>query len=375
MRVLIVTESFLPQINGVTNSVLRVCEQLVRRGHDAVVVAPGPGPTEWSGVPVIRTPSCPVPGYRDFRVALPFPAMLETLLDFRPDVVHLASPAVLGAQAVTAAGQFGVPCVAVYQTDLAAYAGRYGFGVAEQAVWRRLARVHAAAARTLAPSAAAVRQLEERGVERVFRWARGVDLERFHPSRRDASLRRAWAPGGELVVGYVGRLAHEKELGLLAAVQDLPGVRLVVVGDGPQRRQLERQLHRARFTGLMTGEDLSAAFASLDVFVHTGAHETFCQTAQEALASGVPVVAPAAGGLLDLVRPGLNGLLFAPGSAEELAECVRTLQQQPALRRRMGEEARRSVEGRTWEAVGQELVQHYRDVVAERQTPHRRAAA
>jgi len=375
VRVLIVTESFLPQINGVTNSVLRVCEQLVRRGHDAVVVAPGPGPTEWSGVPVIRTPSCPVPGYRDFRVALPFPAMLETLLDFRPDVVHLASPAVLGAQAVTAAGQFGVPCVAVYQTDLAAYAGRYGFGVAEQAVWRRLARVHAAAARTLAPSAAAVRQLEERGVERVFRWARGVDLERFHPSRRDASLRREWAPGGELVVGYVGRLAHEKELGLLTAVQDLPGVRLVVVGDGPQRRQLERQLHRARFTGLMTGEDLSAAFASLDVFVHTGAHETFCQSAQEALASGVPVVAPAAGGLLDLVQPGANGLLFAPGSAAALADCMRAHQASPDVRRRMGEQARRSVEGRTWDAVGGELVQHYRDVLDEALSNPRRDAA
>lgn len=363
MRVLIVTESFLPQINGVTNSVLRVCEQLVRRGHEAAVIAPGPGPTEWSGVPVIRTPSCPVPGYRDFRVALPFPAMLETLLDFRPDVVHLASPAVLGAQAATAAAQFGVPCVAVYQTDLAAYAGRYGFGVAEQVVWRRIARVHAAAARTLAPSAAAVRQLEERGVQRVFRWARGVDLERFHPSRRDASLRREWAPGGEIIIGYVGRLAHEKELGLLAAVQDLPGVRLVVVGDGPQRRQLERSLHRGRFTGLLTGDGLAAAFASLDVFVHTGAHETFCQAAQEALSSGVPVVAPAAGGLLDLVQPEVNGLFFTPGSAADLAGCVRALQASPDVRRRMGERARRSVEGRTWDAVGRELVQHYRDVV------------
>ena len=119
---------------------------------------------------------------------------------------------------------------------------------------------------------------------------------------------------------------------------------------------------------------LAATYASLDVFTHTGPHETFCQAAQEALASGIPVVAPAAGGLLDLVRPGGNGLLFAPGSAEELAECVRTLQQ-PALRRRMGEGARRSVEGRTWEAVGQELVQHYRDVIAEAQSPHDRAAA
>ena len=375
MRVAIVSESFLPQVNGVTNSVLRVCEQLTRHGHEALVIAPGPGPADWSAVPVVRTPSCPVPGYRDFRVALPFPAMTAALHEFGPDVVHLASPAVLGAQGATAAAQLGIPCVAVYQTDLAAYVCRYRLGLAEQVVWRRLGRVHAAAARTLAPSRAAVRQLQAHGIERVVRWGRGVDVERFRPDRREESLRAAWAPGGQLVVGYVGRLAHEKDLTLLAAVQELPGVRLVVVGDGPQRRQLERRLDRALFTGVLTGDRLAAAFASLDVFTHTGPHETFCQAAQEALASGIPVVAPAAGGLLDLVRPGGNGLLFAPGSAEELAECVRTLQQDPALRRRMGEEARRSVEGRTWEAVGQELVQHYRDVIAEGQSPHDRAAA
>lgn len=254
----------------------------------SLVVAPGPGPTEWSGVPVVRTPSCPVPGYRDFRVALPTPGLLPTLQEFAPDVVHLSSPALLGARAAAAAQRLRVPCVAVYQTDLAAYAGRYRLGVAEQAVWRRISRVHASVARTLAPSRAAVRQLEAHGVPRVARWAHGVDLERFSPARRDHRLRERWAPESQLVVGYVGRLAHEKELGLLAGVQDVPGVRLLVIGDGPQRRQLERQLPRARFTGLLTGGDLAAAFASLDVFVHAGSHETFCQAAQEALASGVP---------------------------------------------------------------------------------------
>ena len=156
MRVAIVSESFLPQVNGVTNSVLRVCEQLSGHGHEVLVIAPGPGPAEWDGVPVVRTPSCPVPGYRDFRVALPFPAMTATLHEFGPDVVHLASPAVLGAQGATAAAQLRIPRVAVYQTDLAAYAGRYRMGLAEPMVWRRLVRVHAAAARTLAPSRAAV---------------------------------------------------------------------------------------------------------------------------------------------------------------------------------------------------------------------------
>lgn len=362
MRVAVVTESFLPQINGVTNSVLRVCEQLTKRGHEPLVIAPGSGPVQWAGVPVVRTPSLPLPGYRDFRVARRFPGMLATLRDFEPDVVHLASPALLGAQGAFAAHRLGIPAVAIYQTDLAGFATRYRLNVAENAVWRRLRRVHGVAARTLAPSRHAVQQLLDNGVERVARWARGVDLSRFHPCNRDPSYRQALASDGEFVVGYIGRLAHEKQVGLLAHVQALPGARLVIVGDGPQRKQLQSQLPRAQFLGFQSGDDLARTFASLDVFVHTGAHETFCQAAQEALSSGVPVVAPSAGGLLDLVQPGENGLLFQPGSGSDLTGQVRALLDDPAARRRMGYQARKSVEGRSWDVIGHELTEHYREV-------------
>jgi phosphatidylinositol alpha 1,6-mannosyltransferase len=165
-----------------------------------------------------------------------------------------------------------------------------------------------------------------------------------------------------VLIGYVGRLAHEKEVSLLASVQDLPGARLVVVGDGPQRRQLERQLPKARFLGFQSGTELAATFASLDIFVHTGSHETFCQAAQEALASGVPVVAPAAGGLVDLVEHRRTGLSFTAGSRADLADCVSELVADVGLRNRMSIEARRSVEGRSWDHIGDELVQHYREV-------------
>jgi phosphatidylinositol alpha 1,6-mannosyltransferase len=362
MRVAIVTESFLPQINGVTNSVLRVCEQLRRQGHEAMVVAPGSGPTEWAGVPVVRTPSMPMPGYREFRLALRFRAMAATLRDFAPQVVHLASPALLGAQGAAAARRLGIPSVAVYQTDLAGFARRYHLECAQEAVWRRLRKVHDAAARTLAPSWHAVRQLEENGVGRVARWARGVDLERFHPKRRDASIRRALAPDGELIVGYVGRLAHEKQLGLLSDVQHVSGIKLVIVGDGPQRRQLEARLPAATFLGLQGGTQLAATFASLDVFVHTGSHETFCQAAQEALASGVPVVAPAAGGLLDFVAHRSNGLLFESGSREGITRAVQGLLEDERSRTAMATHARESVQGRSWEVIGRELTGHYREV-------------
>lgn len=368
VRVAVVTESFLPQVNGVTNSVLRVCEQLCAAGHEVLVIAPGPGPTSWAGARVLRVPSLPTPRYQDFRLAFPVPGLANALRAFGPDVVHLASPAVLGAQAAFVADRLALPMIAVYQTDLAGFAVRYGMSYAVPLVWSWLRRVHGLARRTLAPSRPAAEDLQRNGVPRVATWARGVDLNRFSPQHRDESLRRQLAPGGEVLVGYVGRLAQEKQVSLLAGLDRHPGIKLVIVGDGPIRAQLQRQLPGATFLGFQGGDELGRTFALLDLFVHPGAHETFCQAAQEALASGVPVVGPAAGGLLDLVVPARTGAWFEPGSAASLHERVLELAGDDRRRQDMAVEARRSVEGRGWDViVGQQLVQHYRDVIGQAQ--------
>jgi len=359
-----VTESFLPQVNGVTNSVLRSVEHLTGHGHEVIVFAPGDGPTTYAGARVVRGPALPLPGYQDFRLGLPWPRLPALLRRLQPDVVHLASPTLVGAQAAFAARRLGLPSLAVYQTDLAGFAARYGLGSLERSLWRWLCRVHALAGRTLAPSRHAVAELERHGVERVVRWSRGVDLQRFAPRHRDEVLRSRLAPGGELLVGYVGRLAHEKQVHLLAGLDRVPGLRLVVAGDGPQRRALERRLPGAHFLGFQGGADLGRTFASLDMFVHTGAHETFCQAAQEALASGLPVIAPAAGGLLDLVDHGRTGLHFDPGSGRSLRAQVLGLAGDPELRERLARAARPSVAASTWGAIGDELVTHYRAVAA-----------
>ncbi|MFF7197444.1 glycosyltransferase family 4 protein [Streptomyces sp. NPDC088197] len=369
MRVAIVTESFPPDVNGVAHCALRTAEHLARRGHEPLVVAPAgpadqdPGPDP---CPVIRVPSLPLPGYPQVRVALPGRRTAAAIAAHRTELVHLASPFVLGARGLAAATRLRIPAVAVYQTDLAGYARTY-LNAGESAAWRRIRAVHSAAARTLAPSSASVSALAEQGVPRVHLWPRGVDSDRFHPARRDGALRRELAPNGELIVGYVGRLAPEKHVELLAGLCELPGVRVVVVGDGPSAPSLRTALPGTVFMGRRTGTELARIHASFDVFCHTGPFETFCQTVQEAMASGVPVVAPAAGGPLDLVQHGRTGLLVPPLDPAAVRSAVQFLLGDDGLRERYGSAARTAVADRTWEAVGDQLLGHYDQVLGERE--------
>jgi phosphatidylinositol alpha 1,6-mannosyltransferase len=373
VRVAIVTESFLPAVNGVTNSVCRVLEHLERTGHEALVVAPSSGPTAHGRFRVERMPSMSLPGYRSFAVGLPDDRLTAVLRDFRPDVVHLAAPLVLGAAAGDAARKLDVPSVAVYQTDLAGFISRYHAPGLAWLAWRALRRIHNNADLTLAPSTLAAWDLAHHGVRDVAIWARGVDSLRFHPSHRSALVRRRLAPNGEVLVGYVGRLAREKRVELLARLTDAPGIRLVIVGDGPQRGRLERRLPNASFLGFQTGDALSQVVASLDLFVHTGADETFCQAVQEALAAGVPVLAAGAGGPLDLVHHGVNGWLWPPDRPDVLGPAVQALVDDPGRRAVMGRAARRSVEARTWSRVGDELLAHYRGVTGSAEASGRAA--
>lgn len=371
LRVLVVSESFLPQVNGVTNSVRRVLEHLAAQGHVAELVAPT-GPETYAGCPVTIARGASLPFYRDFRIGLETRRRLRgVILRFQPDVVHLASPATLGHQAARAARELGIPTVAIYQTDLVGFAERYGIAGGMAAMTALTRRIHLAVDRTLAPSTASLAQLEEMQVPGLARWPRGVDLEMFSPSFRDEALHRELAPGGELLVGYVGRLAPEKELELLAHVDRLPGVRVVVVGGGPDEQRLRRLLPDAAFLGVLHGDELGRAHATLDVFVHTGRHETYCQAAQEALASGVPVVAPRAGGPIDVVDDGCAGFLYRPGDGSELASYVRRLVEDDDLRARVSRAAARSAQGRSWEAVNERLLEHYRDVIGIRTAARR----
>ena len=370
MRVAIVAESFLPNVNGVTNSVLRVIEHLRRTGHEVLVIAPDTPRGEpaadrvHDGVRVHRVPSKMFPKVTSLPLGVPRPRMVGVLRGFEPDVVHLASPALLGWGGVHAARYLGIPTVAVFQTDVAGFAESYGIGMLARASWAWTRRLHSKADRTLAPSTSAMENLAAPRIPRVHKWGRGVDITGFAPSARDEQLHRHWSPDGRPVVGFVGRLAPEKHVERLAGLAGRDDVQVVVVGDGVDRAKLQTLMPSAVFTGALYGAELATAYASMDVFVHPGEHETFCQAVQEAMASGLPVIAPDAGGPRDLVAPMHTGMLLpVNGFESSLPQAVDHLLSE---RPRYSVAARRSVLGRTWPAVCDQLLEHYLEVMGAR---------
>ena len=363
LRVAVVTESFLPQVNGVTNSVLRVLETLAAKGHDALVIAPdsAEAPTTYAGFRVKRVPSLAVKGL--LPVGFPQRSMEPLIEGFNPDVIHLASPFFLGKYATRIAQRLSIPTLSIYQTDVAGFARHYGLSIAHTQLTNWVANIHKQTDRTLAPSSWSCEQLQSSGVNNVLLWQRGVDSVKFNPDKRSAELRNLFTANdtSKIIVGYVGRLANEKRIEDLAPLHDRHDVQLVIVGDGPARQKLERVLPRARFVGYQSGEDLAAHYASFDIFVHTGKHETFCQSIQESLASGVPVIAPNSGGPLDLVQHGATGFLLDTSNSSDLIAAFELLTD-ARTRSLMGSTARESVTHRTWEKVNNQLIDHYRDL-------------
>jgi phosphatidylinositol alpha 1,6-mannosyltransferase len=364
MRIAIVTEAFLPQVNGVTNSVLRLLEFSKSQGHEVLIIAPESegAPSHYLGYKIKHVPSISMK--KLIPVGVPT-RMLEPLLEgFAPDVIHLASPIFLGHYVTKIAKRMGIPTVSVYQTDIAGFARHYGLTIAHSSLWRWVSRIHQNSDMTLAPSNWSCRELEENGVGNVRLWKRGVNLENFQPSRRDEALRSELSGNGEkTIVGYVGRLANEKRIDDLAILDSQPDIQIVIVGMGPAEAKLKRALPNAIFVGYQSGLDLAKYVASFDLFVHTGKHETFCQSIQEALASGVPVIGPNSGGPVDLIDHERTGLLIDTARPLELLAAVNVLRYSTRYQE-MRIAARKAVMHRTWNYIISQLMEHYQDAIA-----------
>ncbi|MCX8529733.1 MAG: glycosyltransferase family 1 protein [Rhodoluna sp.] len=365
-RVVIVTESFLPSLNGVTNSVLRILDTLHSLGHEVLIIAPTSPVDEYLGFKVIKTKHF---HFKQFPVALPLMAMKRIFLEFKPDVVHVAAPFALGNQALRVAKKLNIPGVAIYQTDISGYLQRYKLELLKPAVDEFVASIHRKAAITLAPTPETAANLTALNAGKVDVWGRGIDLKAYDPSRKQTleveALRAKYVRPGNLLVGFVGRLAAEKQVERMSELFGLPGVNFLIVGDGPERAALEQEFKGkpVTFAGRLEGEALANAYAALDVFVHFGTEETFGQTIQEAQASQLPVIAPARGGPIHLIQDGVTGFLVDPDQSRPYRARLIELLGDEVLRRRIAKQARESVLGRTWERNNDRLLEHYQNAI------------
>jgi glycosyltransferase involved in cell wall biosynthesis len=372
VRVALVTEVFLPKIDGITNRLRHTLACLEAEGNECLLVAPHTSVASWGGARIVRVPSLPFPAYPGVRISLPDPRIAAALARFAPDVVHAVGPACLGVVGIAAARALGLPIVASYHTDFPRYLDGYGLGFAADAIWPLIRAVHGAAHQNLCPSRFTREELAEHGVRNVGIWRGGVDAALFDPNRRSHEMRLRLSNGRpELpLLLSVGRLSPEKNLASFAEILDgVPEAQLALVGDGPARGELERALApfaaegRVHFAGFLRGLELASAYASADLFVMPSKTETLGFVVLEAMASGLPVVAAHAGGLPDLVCHGENGLLYHPDRPREAAEAIRGILGHDGRRRALARLARKSAEGATWAAETRRLLDAYRRAI------------
>ena len=362
LRIAFVTETYPPEINGVSMTVARVVEGMRTRGHRVQLVrlrqstADAPIHTDASDEVLMR--GLPIPRYPDLKMGLPQTgALLDLWSAHRPDLVHIATEGPLGWSALRAARRLGVPVSSDFRTNFHAYAQHYGISLLKRPVLAYLRYFHSRTACTMVPTESLRRELAEQGFRDLSVVARGVDTVRFHPDKRSTELRRQWGASDEdTVVLCVGRLAPEKNLNdLVSAYQAMrriqPRTRLVIVGDGPARQALQAACPQAILAGSRTGEDLPVHYASADAFLFPSLTETFGNVTPEAMASGLPVLAYDYAAAAQLIEPGDNGLLATYGAAPDLISLAERLVADPQHARRMGVAARQTAERLGWDTV------------------------
>jgi len=379
MRIALFTDTFLPTLNGVARALGLLIDHAHRAGHEVALITPDIDGRDWPDVALhIRLPGPELPFYRELKAARPWLGSegRRKLAGFDPDIVHSATEALVGMVGRRWAKSNDVPFVSSYCTNFADYMAGYRMGLLEGTVWSTLRWFHGGAETTFCPSNATLDDLRERGFhDRLKIWGRGVDAELFNPNRRSDEVRREMAGDADIVLAYVGRIAPEKRVDLL--IEAFPQIQartsrkvaLVFVGGGPALAGLKaRGITGVHFAGYRRAEDLAAHYASADAFVFPSDTETFGQVVTEAMASGLPVVAPARGGVMDTVIPGETGYLFEPGNVEDIADQALRLVEDEQLRSRMSARARSEAEARSWGGIFQQLFADYAETSSRNHT-------
>ncbi len=377
MRIAIITETFLPKVDGIVKVTCLLLDHLSRRGIEALVIAPRYGDGQrYNDVPIRSLPSMALPLYPEARLGFATLSLYRDLAAFQPDVAHLFHPVMTGIPAMAMLKWMEVPMVTSFHLDYARLAHQFRVGALDLGFTSPLIdeltkNVFNWADYSLAPSKLVQRQMQRLGIANVGLWRRGVDASAFNPAFRSAAMREEMTQGHptETVLLYVGRLSQEKQIEhIRPTLEQLPNTRLVLVGDGPARPYLERQFAGlpVTFMGYLRGERLSRAYASADIFVFPSRLETFGLVVIEAMAAGLPVVAARVGGVSDIVSEGVNGYTFDSGDTAMLLEGVRRIASSRDNRRWMGRQARAYAETQSWDTIMDEVIEVYASLIAEK---------
>jgi len=362
LRIAVVTETYPPELNGVAVTAERFVEGLRRLEHQIQLIRPRQGATDAGGEDQVLVRGIAIPHYPDLKIGLPAKRSLERLWSIRrPDVVHIVTEGPLGWSALRAAAKLKLPVVSDFRTNFHAYSSHYGVGWLKQPILGYLRKFHNRTLCTLVPTAALRNELAACGFQRLRVIARGVDTELFTPARRDERLRRAWGAAAEdPVLLHVGRIAAEKNLETLAAAYDetrrrMPRAKLVLVGDGPLKRELHGRFPDALFAGRKSGEELARHYASADIFLFPSLTETYGNVTLEAMASGLAVVAFDYAAAAEVIEHGTSGLLVPYGDNPLFALRAAALAADRPRAALLAARARPAAGRRSWDTLVREL--------------------
>lgn len=372
MRIALFAEQFLPEKNGDGNALCYLLEYFEANGHESILVAPEGGPSNYAGSKIIGLQGFPVPWYPELRLCPPLISAREELFDFFPEVIHLVNPASLGIFGLWHGKEMRIPVVASYQADIQGCTIRWGMPYLKEALWGYYRWLYNQADLNLAPSNYTQAELLNQGFERVRVWSSGVATQRFSPVHHSDEIRR-YLSGGEsdkTLLLSIGDLTIENRMEkLLPVLKALPDVRLAIVGSGPEENNLKRLFRETPtvFAGDLRGNQLSQALASSDIFVYISEGQASGNLVLEAMASGLAVVAPSSGGILDFVQNGENGLLYDPQNEKSLMDTVQFLIYRHEIARALGNSARKYAEQRDWKSVFDGLMDEYQLAIETKQ--------
>ncbi|SFG11056.1 Glycosyltransferase involved in cell wall bisynthesis [Desulfotomaculum arcticum] len=367
MKLAIFTDTYLPQVNGVVRTTARITAYLREQNVPFLVFTPDCGATQPDSN-VHTFPAFDLPFYPECKIALPSYSKIKNVLNgFKPDLLHVLTEFSMGLCGTKYASEHRLPVVASYTTNFPQYLSYYKIGFLESQAWSYLRWFHNQCDLNLCPTQETRSVLLKRSIRNTAIWGRGIDTDFFAPHKKNDFLKK-FAPDKDFFFLYVGRLAPEKNLDVIFNAWEyvskrLPEAALVITGDGPQAMELKQKKSAGViFTGYLHGEELAATYASSDVFVFPSTTETFGNVVLEAMASGLPVVAAAAGGVKNLLQDGSNGIACRPRSSNDMILAMLKLAGNKELRNRMGSEARQFALKRSWAGILEGLLQYYREI-------------